>query len=76
MNRYFVFSDVHGEYYALADALREAGYDPNDPKHILVSLGDNFDRGSNSLDVYTLLAHNKQNICIKGNHETFLEEAL
>lgn len=76
MNRYFVFSDVHGEYYALADALREAGYDPNDPKHILVSLGDNFDRGTNSLDVYTLLAHNKQNICIKGNHETFLEEAL
>lgn len=76
MNRYFVFSDVHGEYFALVDALNEAGYNPSDPKHILVSLGDNFDRGPNSIDVYRLLTHNKQNICIKGNHETFLEEAL
>ena len=76
MNRYFVFGDVHGEYYALAEALNEAGYDGTNPKHILVSLGDNFDRGPLSIDVYRLLTENARNICIKGNHETFLEEAL
>lgn len=76
MNRYFVFGDVHGEYYALAEALNEAGYDGTNPKHILVSLGDNFDRGPLSIEVYRLLTENARNICIKGNHETFLEEAL
>lgn len=73
---YFVFSDVHGEYDALAHSLSEAGYDMDNPQHILVSLGDNFDRGRDSHSVYSLLNRRKDNICIKGNHEAMLEDAL
>lgn len=71
----FVFSDVHGHYEALRVALREAGYNKSDPTHRLLSIGDNFDRGVQSAHVYQYLKDNKA-ICVKGNHETFLEEAL
>ena len=37
LNTYFVFSDVHGEAEALMEALKEAGYNHNNPNHILVS---------------------------------------
>lgn len=69
------FSDVHGQYSALSNSLIEAGYDFRNKDHILISIGDNFDRGNESARVYDLLNQNKA-ICIKGNHETFLEEAL
>lgn len=71
----FVFSDVHGQYEALQASLREAGYNPNDKTHRLLSIGDNFDRGKQSLQLYKML-RNRNVICVKGNHETFLEEAL
>lgn len=74
-NKYFVFSDVHGEYMALISALEEAGYNSNDPTHKLISLGDNFDRGPDSKLVWNFLRKNKA-IMIKGNHEEMLEEAL
>lgn len=74
--KYFVFSDVHGEFDALMQSLQEAGYDASNPEHILVSLGDGFDRGPKSEDVYCLLARNTRNIVIKGNHDEMLEEFL
>ena len=76
MKKYFVFSDVHGEMSALEASLAEAGYDRYNKDHILISLGDNFDRGKESVGVYEILRSNKRSICIKGNHEFFLEEAL
>lgn len=75
MKKYFVFSDVHGEWEALKQSLLEAGYDSGNPQHVLVSIGDNFDRGPDSKEVYSFLTR-RHAICIKGNHETFLEEAL
>ena len=75
LNKYFIFSDVHGEYDALIDALIEAGYDVDNPNHILVSLGDNFDRGSKSKIIYTFLK-DKNGIYVKGNHDFFLQEYL
>lgn len=75
--KFFIFSDVHGEFNALENSLIEAGYDRYNENHVLVSLGDNFDRGEQSRDVYYLLKRAKaRSICIKGNHEVFLEEAL
>ena len=71
----FVFSDVHGCFDALRQSLKEAGYKSNDPDHILVSLGDNFDRGAQSANIYKWLKE-RQCICIRGNHESFLLEAL
>lgn len=73
--KYFVFSDVHGELLALKNALQDAGYDRNNPNHILISIGDNFDRGPESAAVYDFLI-SRHAICVKGNHETFFLEAL
>lgn len=75
-NKYFVFSDVHGESEALQTSLKEAGYDKYNPRHILVSLGDNFDRGTDSKGVCSILFHRQDTILVKGNHEGFLEEML
>lgn len=74
--KYFVFSDVHGQYDALLQSLMEAGYDINNPTHILVSCGDGFDRGNQSDQVYHLLSRRADNICIKGNHDEMLENAI
>ena len=54
LTKYFVFSDVHGEYDALINSLRMAGYEGGNPQHKLISLGDAFDRGPNSREVYEL----------------------
>jgi serine/threonine protein phosphatase 1 len=75
-NTYFVFSDVHGEYDDLVAALNEAGYDINNPRHILASCGDNFDRGPDSMQVLRLLRRRKDNIWVRGNHEEMLLEAV
>lgn len=75
LHKYFVFSDVHGEYKALQDALAEAGYDRHNPKHKLVSCGDNFDRGPDSAKIYRFLRDNNA-ICVRGNHDNFFIEYL
>lgn len=74
-NKYFVFSDVHGEYDALIESLEAAGYEHTNPKHILVSCGDNFDRGPKSRQVYEFLQTHKGTY-IKGNHDVMFEEFL
>ena len=48
----FAVSDIHNEYDALIDALNEAGFDENNPDHLLVSIGDAFDRGPSAIAVY------------------------
>ena len=75
LNKYFVFSDVHGEYKALQDALQEAGYDSKNPNHKLISLGDNFDRGPDSRKIWSFLRQNKA-ICVKGNHDAMFQEYM
>lgn len=75
LNKYFVFSDVHGEYDALMKSLEQAGYNPQDNTHKLVSLGDNFDRGPKSKQIFRFLYDNKA-ICIKGNHDAMFQEYL
>lgn len=73
--KYFVFSDVHGEYNALIRSLEEAGYERGNPNHKLVSLGDNFDRGPDSRKIYNFLTQNNA-ICVKGNHDLMFQEYL
>lgn len=79
MKRYFVFSDVHGEYDKLSDALLSSGFDINDSSHILISDGDLFDRGKKSkecLDFIMDLADKGRAIIIMGNHDLRLYELL
>lgn len=75
LTKYFVFSDVHGEYEALRQGLDQAGYDRNNRNHKLVSLGDAYDRGPDSSKIYEFLIYSNA-ICVKGNHDTFFQEFL
>lgn len=75
LTKYFVFSDVHGEYDALLDALHMAGYESGNRNHKLISLGDSFDRGPKSKSVYEFL-RNEGAICVKGNHDVMFQEYL
>lgn len=76
--KYFVFSDVHGDFNAMIKALNDAGYEPSNINHQIISCGDNFGRastGEKSKGVWKYLisdVHYNKPICIKGNHETIL----
>lgn len=75
MKHYFIFSDVHGEFDALIRGLKNEGFDREDEKHILVSLGDNFDRGNQNDKVYEFLLDMQREgrfIGIRGNHDEML----
>lgn len=76
--KFFVVSDIHGEMRALEDALHEAGYDANNPQHFFVCLGDSFDRGKNSRDIYNFFIRlpKDRSMFVKGNHDCFLQEFL
>lgn len=77
--KYFVFSDVHGFYSILKDKLREVGLDENNDNHMLISLGDNFDRGKENYEMFLFLKKMKEKnkiILIKGNHEDLLMSML
>ena len=73
--KYFVFSDVHGFYDLLIGKLNSEGFDINNPNHMLISLGDNFDRGPQNYLVYSFLKQMKDKnkiILLRGNHEDLL----
>lgn len=73
--KYFVVSDIHGHFDELMAALDEANFNPEE--HTLIVLGDMFDRGMKSQEVYQYikgLYDLGQAIVIKGNHELFLFE--
>ena len=75
----FAMSDCHGFYEPMIKALNEAGFDENNPNHLLISCGDNFDRGPDSLKIYEYLkklSDNGKAICIMGNHDFMLKKYL
>ena len=74
MPKFFCISDVHSFYEPMLDALSEAGYNPSNPEHWLIVLGDVFDRGPDSAQVLGFLEHTKNKILIKGNHEYLLTD--
>lgn len=75
MYKYFIFSDVHGEYDALIESLDAAGFDSDNENHILLSAGDSFDRGTQNLDVYKFLRRNSA-LVIMGNHDKMFYDYL
>ena len=70
----FVVSDVHSYLEPLEVALDEAGFDPNNEDHWLVSCGDAFDRGPDSGLLWKFLMSLERKILIKGNHDLLLDE--
>lgn len=77
--KYFIFSDVHGYYSMLKEELLKYGYDENNEEHMLISLGDNFDRGPENFKMYEFLKEMKEKkkiILVKGNHEDLFLDML
>lgn len=76
MRKYFVCSDVHGFATEMRRDLRKAGFRKNDPEHVLVVLGDIFDRGLEALATYRYIRSipKERRILVRGNHETLLRE--
>lgn len=78
MKKYFVFSDVHGCYNELIRDLNKSGFEINNDSHIIISCGDNFDRGNQNYEMFCFLRDlpNDRKILIKGNHEYLLESVV
>jgi hypothetical protein len=74
MAKLFCVSDIHGFYDEFKQALDDAGFDADNEDHWVVSIGDNFDRGPNPVDVMKYLQSLPRKILIKGNHEQMLRE--
>ena len=72
----FVLSDIHGHCSLAVQALEEAGFDPENPGHIMVFCGDLFDRGRENKAVYDFIVRLKHKILIRGNHDRRLLEVL
>lgn len=80
---YFVFADPHGDYEALIAAITEMGYDASNPQHQLIGCGDYFGRAAQSnsdcVNIWKYLTsphHTNKPICIRGNHESILIDAI
>jgi serine/threonine protein phosphatase 1 len=77
--KYFITSDIHGHYQVLLHELNKVGFEEENISHHLIVLGDMFDRGDESKEVfeylYRLNEEGKATI-ILGNHDTFMIELL
>ena len=76
MPKFFIMSDIHGYYDEMKLALNEAGFDPNNEEHWIITCGDHFDRGSKPLEVMGYLKSLPRKILVKGNHEQLLMECI
>lgn len=72
----FVVSDVHGHYTLLKEALDHAGFDNDNPNHLLISCGDYFDRGNENMEVLKFFERLKHRVLLRGNHEDMLLKLL
>jgi len=72
----FAASDIHGHATEFKSALKEAGFERDNPQHLLVLCGDYFDRGTENRAVYTYLDSLKNKLLIRGNHDDSLETVI
>ena len=73
MPKLFVCSDIHSYFEPFKKALDEAGFDPNNENHWLVSCGDCFDRGPDSVKLFKYLMSLERKILVRGNHDSLLQ---
>lgn len=67
--RFFLVSDIHGQYKAFDELLKQINY--NSKKDRMIILGDLIDRGPDSASVVERVIEEKI-LAIRGNHEEFL----
>ena len=68
----FAVSDIHGHCTLLKEALKNAGFERDNPMHLLVCCGDYFDRGNENLNVLKFLDVIDNKVLLRGNHEDML----
>ena len=79
MTRYFIVSDIHGYYDEFIKALKDNGFDINNKEHVVISLGDVWDRGKQPVQIMEFLLNlydQKRAILVRGNHEDLFEDVL
>lgn len=75
--KYFVSADIHGFFDEWQKALKEKGFDLNNPNHKIIICGDLFDRGRQPKEIIDyILTHEDKIILVRGNHEDLLEDML
>ena len=75
--KYFVSGDIHGFYDEWQNALKDKGFDLNNPKHKIILCGDLFDRGNQPKEIIDfVLKHKDKVILIRGNHEDLMEQMI
>lgn len=76
MKKYFCSGDIHSFYDEWIIALKNKGFELNNPEHNIIICGDLFDRGDQTIECYefvrTLLEQNRL-VYVRGNHEDLLE---
>lgn len=76
MVKLFVLSDVHSYYDEMKKALDEAGFDPENENHWLISCGDALDRGPKTQEVIDYLMSLPRCVLVKGNHDILITECI
>lgn len=76
MTKLFVVSDIHSFYDEFKAALDDAGFNPNNEQHWLISCGDHFDRGPDPEKIMNYLMSLPRKVLIRGNHEDLLEDCM
>ena len=78
MKKYFIVSDIHSFFQEFRSSLFRAGFRKQNKNHILVVLGDIFDRGPGSIEVYEYIRSlpKERRILVRGNHELLLRDAI
>lgn len=72
----FAVSDVHGFTSILKRKLSDAGFERNNPNHLLVLCGDLFDRGSEAKEMLKFINEIDNKIMVKGNHEDLMQDMI
>ena len=79
MPKLFVVSDLHSFLTPTIKALKEAGWDENNPENKIIVCGDAFDRGdetSEMLEWLLDLINKDKLIYVKGNHDILMQQML
>ena len=70
----FAVSDIHSFYTYFKKALDKSGFEVGNKNHLLIVLGDCFDRGDESQETLDFLMSVPNKVLIRGNHEYLIEE--
>ncbi len=76
-DKFFVLADIHAFYKPMMRALKEKGFDRDDPRHKVILLGDMLDRGDAAKETFGFFAGLGDRLTyVRGNHEDLFIRCL